>query len=157
MAPERPRESTTLIRITDQGFRIWQAQHVTGMARDSLWRGRLAGVLAPWGSRKNRRRDAGATKNRRSLLGRWVGFHRSGMLQDSGSNIGKISGGKKSGARKESVRRGSLTQVAHRVDRRAIDADFVVYVRTGGSPAYADISNRVAAPQLLPYENIEAR
>ena len=55
----------------------------------------------------------------------------------------------------ELIRRGGLTQVAHRVDRSAIDANFVVYVRTSGSPADADIADRVAAPQLLAYEDIE--
>jgi len=35
------------------------------LARDVLWRRRLAGVFVMGGGRKNRRRDAGATKNLR--------------------------------------------------------------------------------------------
>jgi len=53
-------------------------------------------------------------------------------------------------------RDGGLAQVAHRVDRGAIDANFVVYVWAGGSSADADIADGVPAPQLLPDEDIEA-
>jgi hypothetical protein len=53
-------------------------------------------------------------------------------------------------------RDGSLAQVTHGVDRRAIDADFVVHVRAGGPSADADIANRIAAPKLLPDEHVEA-
>ena len=50
-----------------------------------------------------------------------------------------------------------LAQVAHGVDRSAVDANFVVNVWAGGSSADAYIADRVPAPQLLPDEHVEAR
>ena len=57
---------------------------------------------------------------------------------------------------RKSVRGGGLAQVAHWVDRRAVNANFVMYVRSGGPPAHADIADCVAAAQLLSYDYIEA-
>src|SRR5260221_11361445 len=54
-------------------------------------------------------------------------------------------------------RDGGLTQVAHGVDRRAVDANFVVYVRAGGASADADIADGIAASQLLPRQDVQAR
>ena len=47
-------------------------------------------------------------------------------------------------------------EVAHRVYRSAIDANFVVHVRTGGTSAHSDIADGIAPPDLFAYQDVEA-
>jgi hypothetical protein len=49
------------------------------LARDALWRWRLAGVFAICGDRKNHRQDAGAMNNLRSSPTRFLALQRSGL------------------------------------------------------------------------------
>ena len=56
---------------------------------------------------------------------------------------------------KESVRGRGVTQVAHRIDRSAIDADFIVDVRAGGASTHANIANRIAASSCSPTRTLK--
>src|ERR1700682_2873422 len=50
-----------------------------------------------------------------------------------------------------------LAKVAHGIDGRAVDKNFIVHVRAGGTPADADIADGVAATKLLTWQDIETR
>jgi hypothetical protein len=57
----------------------WQPRHAMCTVCDVLWRRRPAGVFTHRADQKNRRRDAGATKNQSLLPSRWHALYRSGL------------------------------------------------------------------------------
>lgn len=57
----------------------------------------------------------------------------------------------------ELVAEGAVAEVSPGIDRRVIEADFVVNVRAGGAAADADVTNDVAAVNLLAGLGIEIR
>ena len=50
---------------------------------------------------------------------------------------------------------GGLAEVAHWVDRSAIDANFVVDVRASGTSADADVADGIASAELLADQNVQ--
>src|SRR5258708_28482521 len=105
-----------------------------------------------------KRKDGGSRPERG--ISRWVKFKRmrdsSAKSRPRNDDILAFSAACEACSAGRSIRCGGLAEIAHGINRGAIDATFVVDVRAGGASAYTDVANRIASVDLLADQDIQA-